>query len=90
MKPKKPMESLLLTRRGPKVILAAGWAELYGVANRLRPRLAASRASTPKTNNTRTETQLLPARGRKRLADLTAEWNRVNTGVALLMEDQHA
>jgi len=63
MKPKKPMESLLLTRRGPKVILAAGWAELYGVANRLRPRLAASRASTPKTNNTRTETQLLPARG---------------------------
>ena len=32
----------------------------------------------------------LTHRGRKRLEDLTAEWNRVISGVALLMEGQNA
>jgi PadR family transcriptional regulator PadR len=32
----------------------------------------------------------LTARGRKRLDELTAEWNRVTSGVALLMGAQHA
>jgi len=32
----------------------------------------------------------LTRRGRKRLEDLTAEWNRVASGVALLMEGQRA
>jgi len=32
----------------------------------------------------------LTARGRKRLEELTTEWNRVTTGVSLLMEEQHA
>lgn len=32
----------------------------------------------------------LTNRGRKRLDELTTEWNRVTTGVALLMEGQHA
>jgi PadR family transcriptional regulator PadR len=32
----------------------------------------------------------LTARGRKRLEALTSEWNRVTTGVSLLMEGQHA
>jgi hypothetical protein len=31
MKPKKPIESLILTLRGQKVILDADLAELYGV-----------------------------------------------------------
>ena len=32
----------------------------------------------------------LTARGRKRLDELTTEWNRVTTGVSLLMEGHHA
>ena len=32
----------------------------------------------------------LTNRGRKRLEELTTEWNRVTTGVALLMGGQHA
>ena len=32
----------------------------------------------------------LTARGRKRLEALISEWNRVTTGVSLLMEEQHA
>lgn len=32
----------------------------------------------------------LTARGRKRLEELTAEWERVTAGVALLMEGQYA
>jgi len=32
----------------------------------------------------------LTPRGRKRLEELTTEWNRVTTGVSLLMEEQHA
>jgi len=32
----------------------------------------------------------LTARGRKRLDELTAEWNRVTSGVALLLEGQPA
>jgi PadR family transcriptional regulator PadR len=32
----------------------------------------------------------LTARGRKRLEALTSEWDRVTTGVALLMGEQHA
>ena len=31
MKPKKPIESLILTLRGQKVILDADLAELYGI-----------------------------------------------------------
>jgi hypothetical protein len=34
MKPKKPIESLILTLRGQKVILAADLAEIYGVPTR--------------------------------------------------------
>ena len=32
----------------------------------------------------------LTNRGRKRLDELTSEWNRVTNGVGLLMEGQHA
>lgn len=32
----------------------------------------------------------LTTRGRKRLDELTSEWNRVTAGVSLLMEGQHA
>jgi len=32
----------------------------------------------------------LTVRGRKRLDKLTAEWNRVTTGVSLLMEEKYA
>jgi hypothetical protein len=34
MKPKKPIESLILTLRGQKVMLNADLAELYGVATK--------------------------------------------------------
>ena len=34
MKPRKPIESLILTLRGQKVILDADLAELYGVPTR--------------------------------------------------------
>jgi PadR family transcriptional regulator PadR len=32
----------------------------------------------------------LTARGRKRLEELSAEWNRVAAGISLVMEGQHA
>jgi len=32
----------------------------------------------------------LTARGRKRLEELTSEWQRVTTGISSLMEEQHA
>jgi PadR family transcriptional regulator, regulatory protein PadR len=32
----------------------------------------------------------LTARGERRMAELTAEWNRVASGIALVMEGQHA
>jgi len=35
MKPKKPIESLILTLRGQKVILDADLAELYGVPTKV-------------------------------------------------------
>jgi hypothetical protein len=35
MKPKKPIESLILTLRGQKIILDADLAELYGVPTKV-------------------------------------------------------